>query len=76
MSGCKINFVGQGYGVAEIGNAQNFKIDEITSSRIKELADIIDKAQVEALTSGESFNKGFGIFCAKKIIEKGYRKND
>lgn len=28
LSGCKINFVGQGYGGAEIGNAQNFKIDE------------------------------------------------
>lgn len=52
------------------------KIEEITSSRIKELADIIDKAQVEALTSGKSFNKGFGLFCAKKIIQKGYRKND
>lgn len=56
LSGCKINFVSQGYGGAEIGNAQNFKIDE--TSHLKSGTFIEAQGGV---TIGRYFHVGRGL---------------
>lgn len=55
-SGCTINFVGQGYGGAEIGNARNFKIDK--TSHLKSGTFIEAQGGV---TIGRYFHVGRGL---------------
>lgn len=45
-----------------------------SEKRIREMAEIIEKRRIEASVTAGSFNEGAGMWYAKDLYMKGYRK--